>query len=115
MPIDLIGAVVAWLVALSGDTGIRLLRGSRDKRMMHDALRVAVGSVVEQADPTVRGSLRAALCECSSAPLLLQVDISVPIGVWLRSAITEQVMQLENWVNNESGRPFREYVSVEIG
>jgi hypothetical protein len=114
MPIDLIGAVVAWLVALSGDTGIRLLRGSRDKRMMHDALSVAVGSVVEQADPAVRGSLQAALSQCFSAPLLLQVDISAPIGVWLRSAITEQVMHLENWVNNESGRPFREYVPVDL-
>ena len=114
MPIDLIGAVVAWLVALSGDTGIRLLRGSRDKRMMHDALNVAVGAVVEDADPAVQGSLQAALSQCFSSPPLLQADISKPIGVWLRSAITEQVLQLGNWVNNDSGRPFPEDVPVDL-
>jgi hypothetical protein len=115
MPIDLIAAVVAWLVAASGDAGIRLVRGSRDKRMLREAMQVAVDAVVQQADPTLRNGLRSALAECFSAPPVLQPDGTTPVGDWLRAAIAAQVTQLATWMNNDSQRPFLEDVPVDIG
>jgi Effector-associated domain 2 len=115
MPIDLIAAVVAWLVAASGDSGIRLVRGSPDRRMLHNAVKVAVDAVVEQVDPTLRTRLRSALAECFSDPLVLRPDATTPIGDWLRSAITAQVTHLETWVTNDSRRSFLQDVPVDIG
>jgi hypothetical protein len=113
MPIDLIGAVVAWLVAASGDAGIRLIRGSGDERMLRKAVRVAVDAVVRDADPALRKQLRAGLTLCFSSPPAMKLDGATPPGAWLRSAITAQVSQLEGWVNNDTGRPFYQDVPVD--
>lgn len=113
MPIDLIGAVVAWLVAASADAGIRLIRGSHDERMLRKALAVAVNTVVKEADPALQKPLRAGLALCFSSPLAMSLDGSTPTGDWLRSAIAAQVSQLEGWVNNDTGRRFFEDAPVD--
>lgn len=113
MPIDLIGAVVAWLVAASGDAGIRLIRGSRDGRMLRKALAVAVDAVVKEADPAVQEPLREGLRMCFSSPPTMKLDGATPTGDWLRSAIAAQVSELEGWVNNDTGRPFYEDAPVD--
>lgn len=113
MPIDLIGAVVAWLVAASGDAGIRLIRGSGDERMLRKAVRVAVDAVVREADPALQKQLRAGLTLCFSSPPAMKLDAATRAGDWLPSAIAAQISQLEGWVNNDTGRPFYQDVPVD--
>jgi hypothetical protein len=113
MPIDLIGAVVAWLVAASGDAGIRLIRGSGDEGKLRKAVRVAVEAVVREVDPALQKQLRAGLILCFSSPPAMKLDGTTPTGDWLRSAIVTQVSQLEGWVNNDTGRPFYQDVPVD--
>jgi hypothetical protein len=115
MPIDLIGAVVAWIVATAGDAGIRLIRGSDDKRRLRRTLDVAISTVVEQVTPELRPALRQALAQCFSSPLALTPDGVTPAGDWLRSAIAAQVSRLDEWVSEDTGRPFYGYVPVDPG
>lgn len=113
MPIDLIGALVGWLVQAVGDHGIRLVRGSPDERALRRAVRDALGAVVDQADVSSREALRSGLRQCFSSPPRLLVDLSSPIGESLRAAITAQVAELDQMVNAETGQSFYEDVSVE--
>ena len=112
MPIDLIGAVVAWLVAASGDAGVRLVRGPDDKRLLRRAVGVAVDLVVGQVDPPFQGPLRQLLEQCFSSRPSLEPDALTPVGEWLRVAIKAQVTEASGWVNNDTGRLFSEEVPV---
>lgn len=113
MQIDLVNAVVSWLVASAGDAGVRLLRGSPRVRELRKATGPAIKSVVEQVDPSSREALSAGLVYCFSSPLRLRPDPSMSIGPWLRSAIMEQVAQLDDWVSQDTGYTFYEDVQVE--
>jgi hypothetical protein len=115
MPIDLIGAVVAWLVSASGDAGIRLVRGSDDRRKLRKALDVAINAVVQDVPRALEQPLGQALALCFSSPPAMKLDGSTPAGDWLRAAIAAQVSQLEGWVNNDTGRPFYHDVPVDPG
>lgn len=95
VPIDLIGGVVAWLVATAGDAGVRLLRGSPDERMLHQAVSVAIDGVVGQIDATLREPLRDALAWCFSAPPRLEPNGVTRIDVWLRAAVTAQIADID--------------------
>jgi hypothetical protein len=113
MPIDLIGAVVGWLVSAFGDAGIGLILGSADKRMMRRALQVAIDAVVNKADPPLRAPLRHGLTLCFSEPLAMSLDGATPVGDWLRAAIVAQVSQLDGWANNDTRRLFYQDVPVD--
>jgi len=113
MPIDLIGALVGWLVQVVGDYGIRVVRGSPDERALRRAMKQAIEAVVEQADPNSRETLRLGLRECFSSPPRLPVNLSAPIGDNLRDAIAAQVAELDQMVSTETGQAFYQGVSVE--
>jgi Effector-associated domain 2 len=112
MPIDLTGAVVAWLVAVCGDTGIRLIRGSPDKRLLLEAVDVAVSAVVVQADPVLREPLRAGLAWCFSGPPQFVPDGSARLDDLLKAAVGRQIERLDNWVDHGTGRSFYQQVPV---
>lgn len=95
MPIDLIGAVVAWLVATTGDAGMRLVRGSADERMLHQAVSVAIDHVVGQVDATSQEPLRDALAWCFSAPPRLEPDGVTQTDIWLRKAVIAQIADID--------------------
>lgn len=95
MPIDLIGAVVAWLVATAGDAGVRLARGSPDERMLNQAVSVAIDRVLGQVDATLREPLRDALAWCFSVPLRLEPHGETRIDVWLRAAVAAQLADID--------------------
>lgn len=68
MPVDLVGALVGWVVSLSGNAGIRLIRRSPDERAFGKAMGLAIDRVIEQTDPSSQEALRLGLRECFSAP-----------------------------------------------
>src|SRR6266496_839179 len=112
MPIDLVAAVTGWLVQVFGDAGIALVRGSRDERELKKAVGQAIETVVDRADPASREALRRGLEQCFSSPRQIHVEGPSSVGERLRAAIAGQVGQLAQWVNNDTGRPFYEEVSV---
>jgi len=113
MPADLVAAVVGWLVQVLGDAGISLVRGPRDARELRKAVAQAIDLVVDRADPGSREALRRGLEQCfSTSPQIRGPVSSASVGEVLRRALAAQVGQLEQWVNNDTGRPFYQEVSV---
>lgn len=113
MQVDLIGALVGWLVQAVGDYGIRLVLGSADKRALRQAVEKAIATVVDQVDPGSRETLRSGLQQCFSSTPRWHLDQSVPIGDSLRAAIAAQVAELDEVVSFEPGQTFYQSVSVE--
>ena len=68
MPVDLVGALVIWVVSLVGDAGMRLIRRSPDERALSKAMGLAINEVVEQADLSCQDVLGIELRECFTAP-----------------------------------------------
>ncbi len=91
MPVDLVGSLVGWVVSLTGNAGIRLVRRSPDERALSKAMGLAIDRVVEQTDPSSQEALRLGLRECFSAPPRLGLDGSTSVGEGLRAAIAAQV------------------------
>jgi tetratricopeptide (TPR) repeat protein len=112
MPIDLVVAILGWLVQVSGDSAIRLVRGSPDERALKRAMRMAIEVVVAQANPQSR-ALEQGLRLCFSSSPLLRLDAPASVGEGLRAAIAAQLSILDRSVNNDTGRPFYEEVGVE--
>ena len=113
MPVDLIGALVGWLVQAVGDYGIQLVRGSPDKRALRHAVKNAIDMVVDQADPGSRDTLRSGLQQCFSTKPRLHLDQSIPIVDSLRATIAAQVAELDEIVDFDTGQTFYRSVSVE--
>lgn len=84
MPVDLVGALVGWVVSLVGDAGVRLVRRSPDERALSKAMGLAIDRVVEQADSSSQEGLRVGLKECFSAPPRLRLDATTSVGEGLR-------------------------------
>ena len=112
MPVDLVGAVVGYLVQLLGDAGITLVRSSRDKRSLRKAVQQAAEAVVDRADPESRELLRSGLRQCFASGLRVSFDGAVPIGDALRVAIADQVDQLAHCVNINTGKPFYDNIPI---
>ena len=112
MPVDLVGALVGWVVSLVGDAGIRLVRRSPDERALSTAIGLAIDNVVEHIDPSSRNALRLGLRECFSTPPRMRLDVSTSVGEGLRDAIAAQVAQLDEMVHSDSGQPFYQMVPV---
>jgi len=115
MPVDVVGALVGWVVSLVGDAGIRLVRSSPDERALRKALGLAVDRVVEQADSSCRGALRVGLWECFSTEPRVGLDASSSVDEGLRAAIAAQVAQLDQMVHGDTGQPFYQVVAVDRG
>jgi len=112
MPIDLVAAVVGWLVQVYGDAGISLVRGPRSERELKQAVAQAIRMIVDRADPASREPLRRGLEQCFSSPQQIRPEWSSSVGEGLHAAIAAKVGQLAQWVNTDTGRPFYEEVSV---
>ena len=111
MAVDLVGAVVGWLVEVVGDAGIDLVRGSRDERELKKTIRKAIGVVVARADPASQVALRRGLELCFSSPRQIYEGGS-PAAGGLRRAVVGKVDELRQWVNSDTGRLFYDDVSV---
>jgi hypothetical protein len=74
MPSDLVGALAGWLVSLAGGAGIRLVCGSPDERALSRAMGLAIGMVVDTADPSVQDALRLGLRQCFTARTRIELD-----------------------------------------
>ena len=108
MPVDLVSALVGWLVSLVGDAGTRKWS---DVRALRRAMELAIDRVVEQVDPVDRECLRRGLRDCFSDPPRPGSVASTSVG--LRDAIVAQVAQLGQMKHGESGQPFYEAVQVK--
>ncbi|MGH3851164.1 MAG: hypothetical protein ACRDRT_15985, partial [Pseudonocardiaceae bacterium] len=113
MPVDLVSALVGWVVSQVGDAGIRLARRPSDERALNTAMRLAIDSVVEQVDPSCREALRLGLRDCFSAPPRLGLAEATAVDRGLRAAIAAQVAQLGQMVHGDTGRPFFQVVAVD--
>jgi WD40 repeat protein len=113
MPLDLVGALVGWLVSLVSNAGIRLMRRSSDERALRNALRLAIDKVVRQANASSQEVLREGLRQCFSAPPRLALDATTSVSDGLRAAITAQVAQLDQMMHGDSGELFYNIVSVD--
>jgi hypothetical protein len=110
MPIDLIGAVVAWLVAACGDAGIGQVR---DRRKLRKAVRKATDAVVAQVAVPYQDSLRYWLTLCFSFPPELKPTGTNSISGGIRLAIARQVTEFSKRAD-DTGRPFSESLQVEL-
>lgn len=113
MSIDLVGAVVAWLVGVCGDAGIDLLRrGSADRHILTKAVEQAIETVVAQVNVGSQEALHLGLEQCFSSRQRISVEWSSSVGDGLRAAITNQMTQ---WVNSDTGRSLFQVVSFDAG
>jgi hypothetical protein len=76
MPVDLVGALVGWVVSLTANAGIRLVRSSPDERASSKAMGLDYRPG-GRADRSVRSRGAApGAAECFSAPPRLGLDAS---------------------------------------
>ncbi len=112
MPVDP-GIVFGWLVKAFGQAGMRLVLGSPNERDLKKTIKLAIGKVVEQAQPADRTALDNGLKYCFSAPPRPRPDASTPEGEWLRATIAAQISLLEESRINDTGQAFYEGVSLD--
>lgn len=111
--LDVVGAVVGWLVSLCGDSGFHLVRDQRDERSLRKILQGSMDSVVVSAPPSAQRTLERGLARYFKAPPALRLDGSVPVHTALEAAVDAQTAELEQWVTRTTGVPFAEAVAVE--
>lgn len=111
--IDLTDPVMAWAVAMAGDTGIRLTFTSRDQRKLRQILDKELEFVVLQVNPEVRAAAERALVAAVSAPTKLRPDPGVPLSHALHKVITSQLRVLEQWTDENSGLNFAAATGIE--
>lgn len=111
--LDVVGAVVGWLVSLCGDSGLHLVRDQRDERALRKMLQGSMGSVVDLAPPSTREILERGLTRFFKAPPALRLDGTVPVRDALQAAVQAQVVEFEQWVTRTTGAPFAETALVE--
>jgi len=117
MPVDLVGPIIAWLVSTLGDSGVGLVRSSRDKREFRHAVRGAVEVVAREANlsPETIAALQHGIRRCFLSPPRLRPDSSVSVAEGLRTAIITQLASVEDRVSHDIGRPFHDEAGVEPG
>ena len=112
VPVDIAAAIVGWLVQVSADAGVHLVRGSADDRALKKALRAAIREVVAEVSPQSRKALENELRQCFSSSLRLRLDASTSLDHNLRAAITTQLSGLGQLENRETRRRFYEDVGI---
>ncbi|MEU4497625.1 tetratricopeptide repeat protein [Streptomyces sp. NPDC023998] len=113
MAIDVVSAVVGWLVAFCSDSGVRLVRGQHDERSLKKTMSRALGTVVIQADPAVRPVLERGLARYFAASPKLSFGGAASVRDALTAAVAGQMVELEQWVADATGRPFGDVVDME--
>ena len=111
--IDLTDPVIAWIVAIAGDTGIRLIFTARDQRRLRQILDKELEFVVSQVNPEVRVAAERALVAAVSAPTRLHPDPGVPLGQALHKVIASQLRVLGQWVDKDSALNFAAATGIE--
>ncbi|QKZ17841.1 ATP-binding protein [Streptomyces chartreusis] len=111
--LDLVSAVVGWLVALCGDSGFHLVRDQRDERALRKILQGSMGSVVASAPPSARRTLERGIARYFKEPPALRLDGTVPVHDALETAVDAQIAELDQWITRTTGVPFAEAVAVE--
>src|SRR5690348_9727867 len=81
MTVDLVGAVVGWIVSVAGDAGSRMLRNLAFGSDQERALRRVVEAAVHSTVPVVAASMSTNDSEHLSAVLLEQADSSVSLDI----------------------------------
>uniref|UniRef100_A0AAU2JZP8 Tetratricopeptide repeat protein n=1 Tax=Streptomyces sp. NBC_00049 TaxID=2903617 RepID=A0AAU2JZP8_9ACTN len=113
MAIELVSAVVGWLVAFCSDSGVRLIKGQRDELSLKKTLSRTMATIVGQADPSVRPVLERGLARFFAAPPTLNLGGAPSVRGALRTAVASQIADLEQWVADATGRPFGEAVDID--
>jgi tetratricopeptide (TPR) repeat protein len=108
-----VDALIAWLVAATGDRGLHLVVGSPDERKMRKALRLAIDAVVAQTPPDRRDKITRTLRDVFAAPPRLEIDLSRPLGEMLRHAVVAQLEPLAEYVAEDTGVAFYEDAGVD--
>ncbi|MEU2131687.1 NB-ARC domain-containing protein [Streptomyces sp. NPDC018352] len=111
--LDVVSAVVGWLVALCGDSGFHLVRDQRDERALRKVLKGSMESVVVSVPPGSRRTLENGLTRFFKAPPALRLDGTTSVHDALEAAVYAQVVELDQWVTRTTGVPFVDAVSVE--
>lgn len=114
-------AFVAWLVALLGDHAVggltRVLLGRPERRQfaaaMTTAVRVAVASVIQAAQPAARDVLAAKLTEHFTEPPARVLDGRTRVRTALVAAIQDQISPLADPALTKSGRSFLQEIGVD--
>lgn len=111
--LDMVGAVVGWLVSLCGDSGVQLLGDQRDERALRKMIQGSMDSVVASAPPSARRTLERGIAKYFGAPPTLHLDGTVSVREALEAAVDAQIAELDQWVARTTGVPFAEAVAVE--
>lgn len=111
--IDLTDPVIAWVVARTGDMGIRLIFTSRDRRRLRQTLDRELELVVQEVDPRNRAVIGRALASAVSLPTKLHPDPGMPLNQALHKLIATQLRLLEQWVDEDSGLTLASATGIE--
>ncbi|MDQ0941143.1 tetratricopeptide repeat protein [Streptomyces sp. V1I1] len=111
--IDIVSAVVGWLVTLCNDSGVELVRNRRDDRSLRKTIGRSVGTVIAQSDPAVRSTLEHGLVRSFSSPPKLRLDGSVSVRDALQESVADQIADFGEWVSDTTGLPFQDVVEIE--
>ncbi|MGW6461503.1 ATP-binding protein [Streptomyces sp. NPDC055078] len=108
-------ALVGWLIALCGDSGVQLTRDQYDERSLKKTMGRSLGAVVARAHPAIRATLSRGLARFFAEPPRLRLDGSTPIRQALEASVAEQIADLEEWLTAGTGVPFGDAVDIEPG
>lgn len=111
--LDMVSAVVGWLVSLCGESGVHLVRDQRDERALRKIIQGSMDSVVASAPPSARRTLERGIARYFKAPPTLRLDGTVPVRDAMEAAVDAQIAELDEWVARTTGVPFAEAVGVE--
>ncbi|MEY9995266.1 tetratricopeptide (TPR) repeat protein [Streptomyces sp. V4I8] len=111
--LDVVSAVIGWLVALCGDSGFHLVRDQRDERALRKTLQGCMDSVVASVPPNSRRTLERGIARYFTSPPALRLDGTQPVHDALEAAVDAQIAELGQWVARTTGVPFVEAVAVE--
>lgn len=110
-------ALVGWLVALLGDRAVegitRLVRGSPEYAALHEAMTVAIDSVLENVPAQSRDALDDALRERFSAPPAVVKDGRTRVRTGIIHAVQSQLAPLADPEITGSGQSFFNEIGVD--
>lgn len=111
--VEVVSAVVGWLVAVCGDSGFRLVRDGRDERALRKTLQGSMEPVLDLAPQHARRTLERGLTRFFKEPPTLRLDGTAPVHEALEAAVDAQLAKLDQWVARTTGVPFAEAVALE--
>jgi hypothetical protein len=110
-------AVVAWLVALIGDRGVkgitRAIFGTPQEHALRAAMKVAATPVIASVPPQSRAGLTDELRECFTKPPAAVLDGLTPVRAGLVAAIRAQLAPLADPHMIETGKSYFEIAGID--